>query len=82
MRLGTGLPSQNNILLANGFVAKANQIIGFIEHKAVFDMLFSRVKQCDVTNFIVKVWQKYFTLSKCTEPTSYCMQEFPNSVVF
>ena len=37
--------------------AKANQIFGFIQHKAVFVMLFSRVKQCDV-----KVWQKFFTI--------------------
>ena len=44
VRLGTTLPFQNNILLAIGFVTKANQIFGFIQGKPVFDMLFSSVE--------------------------------------
>ena len=44
VRLGTKLPFHNDILLANGFVAKASQIFGFIQRKAVFNMLFSRMK--------------------------------------
>ena len=56
VRLGTKLSFQNNILLANGFVAKANQIFGFIQCKAVFNnfyMLFSKKW------FDVKVWQRF-----------------------
>ena len=33
------------MLFTNGFVAKANQIFGFIQCKVVFDMIFSRISE-------------------------------------
>ena len=74
-QLGIKLPFQNNILLAKGFVAKANQTFGFIQYKAVFNMLFLRVKWCDV-----KVWQKFFTICQCTEAAAH--KKFPILLFF
>ena len=64
VRLGTKLYFQNNILLANGFVAKANQIFGFIPCKAVLDIIYvifeKKVIWC-------KSLAKILTIYQCTE---------------
>ena len=75
MSPGTKQLFQNNILLENSFVTKANQIFGFIQNKAVFDMLFLQVKQCDV-----KVWQKFFIIRQYIEAVA--CKNFPIPLSF
>ena len=81
VRLGTKQIFQNNILLAKGFVSKANHIFGFIQHKKVFDMLFSSSSSIFESEVIrCKSVAKSFTICQCSEAVA--RKIFPNPLSF